>query len=272
MSKVFDCFMFHSELDMAELRFNILKDAVDYHVVVESGMTHSGQPKARIFGDALEAGRFAEFEDKIVYSFSPTLEGAHSWDRERFHRGLISGVLRDLARPDDFVIVADCDEIPNPESVRYMQEARKHAAWEAGVLELSFFYYDFAHRVQQGWGIGMCLWREQQDANKIRAGNFGSAGAVHRQIPGMGWHLSYFMTPEQVIVKLNDFMHHADVAKDVPRDTVWIADKMRNGVDLFGRTVEIIEVDPEPYLPQYVKDHREKYEALGWLKPERVMT
>lgn len=268
MSKVFDCFMFHSELDMAELRFNILKDAVDYHVVIESGQTHSGQPKARIFGDALEAGCFAEFEDRIIYSFSPTLEGAHSWDREHFHRGLISGVLMYTAHPDDWVIVGDCDEIPNPDMVRTLVE---RPVDRPVVFELGFYYYDFSHQVQQGWGIGACKWSVEQDANKIRTAQFAAPSGINTCKDG-GWHLSYFMTPDQVVEKLNAFMHHGDVAKDVPRDAAWIADKMRNGVDLFGRTVEIVEVDPELHLPQYVKDHREKYEALGWLKLEKVRT
>jgi hypothetical protein len=41
---------------------------------------------------------------------------------------------------------------------------------------------------------------------------------------------------------------------------------------LFGRSVPITRVDPETLLPQYVREHRARYEALGWLEAERVAT
>ena len=45
MTKIYDCFNFFNELDILELRLNILYDYVDYFVIVESSVTHSGQPK-----------------------------------------------------------------------------------------------------------------------------------------------------------------------------------------------------------------------------------
>lgn len=261
MTKVFDACIIHSETDMLYLRLNILRDVIDYFVVVESGMTHSGQPKAQIVGKALATEpRFAEFADQIIYVYAEHLQGENSWAREAYHRGLISGVLEAYAQPDDWVIVGDVDEILRAESVKWVTDRTIADA----VIELDFLYYDFAHRVQQGWGIGMCRWSVEKDANKIRRGEF-LFPPPHIEHGGV--HLSYFMTPEQVVTKLDSFMHSQDVAKDVPRDPAWIADKMRNGMDLFGRTVEIVEVDPEPYLPEYVKAHREEYERLGWLKP-----
>lgn len=266
MSKVFDCCMVFNELEMFDLRLNILNGAVDYHIIVESGMTHSGHPKPRYFGDALEAGRFAEFADKILYMYVETLGDAqtHSWQREHNHRAQISRALWNAnVQPEDWVIVGDCDEIPNPKGI---QAAHRSDAVAATML-LDLFYYDFSHRLYEGWSIGMAKWKFEQDANKIRRSEFKLPTVYAHE---RGWHLSYFMTPEQVVTKLDAFMHHGDVAANVPRDPVWIGDRMRAGLDLFGRTVEIVEVDPEPLLPQYVKDHRAQYEALGWLKPEKV--
>lgn len=258
---VFDCVMVYNELDMLELRMNILKDVVDTFVIVEAGETHSGQSKPAYFDEARKAGRFAEFEDQIAYSYVAHLEGAHSWDRERFNRGLLSGMLAYLAKSEDWVIVADCDEIPNPDAVRTLTE---RPVDRPVVFELALFYYDFNHRVHQGWGIGACKWGVEQDANKIRRCEFPDPPGVNTCKDG-GWHLSYFLSPEGVVQKLNAFMHHADVAKDVPRDPEWIAARMNAGEDLFGRTVKIERVEANGNLPEYVQQHRAEYQTLGWL-------
>lgn len=261
---VFDCCMVYNELDMLDLRMNILKDVVDYHVIVESGMTHSGLQKSDFIGQAIMDGRFDAFSDKIIYAYTHELEGANSWARERWQRDYIGKILKYNAADTDYVIVADADEIPTSDAVRWVVDHDLAAA----VLEMDLYYYDFMHRVHEGWGIGMCRWGLCQDTNKIRRGEFG-ADAQH--IRDGGWHFSYMMTPEQVVEKLQAFMHWNDVAKDVPRDPVWISERMKRGEDLFGRTVQIEYVPFPKNLPQYVLDNREKYEALGWLGGEKVV-
>ena len=64
MAKIYDCFNFFNELDILELRLNILYDYVDYFVIVESSVTHSGQPKPFYLEENKE--RFAKFWDKII--------------------------------------------------------------------------------------------------------------------------------------------------------------------------------------------------------------
>jgi beta-1,4-mannosyl-glycoprotein beta-1,4-N-acetylglucosaminyltransferase len=257
--------MLHSEIEMALLRMHILSDVVDKFVVVESKTTHSGKPKRLYFQDALDGGVFDEFKDKIIYAWIEKLDGENSWAREHANRAFIGEVLGYYAEPDDWVIVADVDEIPNPKAVQHLKLTDANTAQFA----LDLFYYDFSHKVQMGWAIGACKWKVEHDANKIRVG-FASTSLVVFRVGG--WHLSYFMNPTEVITKLDSFMHHADVAKDVPRDVDWIAERMGSGEDLFGRTVQITRVDPEPLLPQYVRANRAKYERLGWLETEKVAT
>lgn len=251
--KTFDGFIFFNEIDMALLRMHILKDVVDYHVVVEAGMTHSGQPKPYYFWGAFEQGVFDAFKDRIIYSRLPELGGGHSWARERFHRAHIGKVLQYNAQPDDLVIIADCDEIPSAEAVRAVPP-------EGACLELDLYYYDVHHRVHQGWGIGALRWGMEHDTNRIRT----LQGHRVPHLLNAGWHFSYFLTPERVVEKLDAFMHHADVAKDVPRDPTWIAEKMSAGEDIFGRTVQIDHVPLSDSLPQHLRDNLAHYQALGW--------
>ena len=49
MGKIYDCFNFFNELDLLELRMEILKDHVDKFVIVESTVTFSGKNKHLYF-------------------------------------------------------------------------------------------------------------------------------------------------------------------------------------------------------------------------------
>lgn len=257
MSKVFDCCMFFSELDMLELRMNILDPVVDWFVVCEAEETHSGQPKPLNFLDNYD--RFRQWRNKIIYINAGELSNGqrNSWQRENYHRSKIAEGLFSAAS-QDIVIVGDCDEIPNSDVIGNLADSGIQAAQ----LELDFHYYNFNHRVQEGWAIGAYRAWIQPDPNKIRTCN----GYSPRRILDAGWHLSYFLTPEKVIEKVDAFMHHADVAADMPRDTVWVAERMASGLDLFGRTVQIEHVPTSDRLPRYVLDNADKFRAMGWLE------
>jgi len=61
--KVFDSFIFFNELDLLELRLNILNDVVDYFVLTESPFTVSGNEKPLYYQDNKD--RFGKFNDKM---------------------------------------------------------------------------------------------------------------------------------------------------------------------------------------------------------------
>lgn len=274
MSKVFDCCMAFNEIEMLLLRFNILAPVVDHFVVVEAGMTHSGQPKPQIIGEALTNDpRFAPFADKIIYSYAPTLEGGNSWERERNHRGLISSALTYFAEQDDWVIVGDADEIANPDVVKVL---RDHPELLVVKLELDFYYYDFQHRVQQGWAIGACKWGVEQNANNIRTCTFNSSRTPFPQDHSPshtrgGWHFSYFGDAQAIMRKVQAFMHH-DWVDHYHLTPEKVQRALDAGSDLWGRDLKIERVPVSDTLPRYVLEHRADYEALGWLEREAVAT
>ena len=41
---IYDCFSFFNELDLLEIRLNVLKDVVDKFMLVEATKTHMGEP------------------------------------------------------------------------------------------------------------------------------------------------------------------------------------------------------------------------------------
>ena len=63
--KVFDSIIFFNELELLEMRLNILNDVVDYFVVTESPFTVSGNEKPLYYAENKD--RFGKFNDKIIH-------------------------------------------------------------------------------------------------------------------------------------------------------------------------------------------------------------
>ena len=117
---IYDCFTFFNELDILELRLNILYKYVDKFVIVEGNKTHTGKDKDFIFEQ--NKNRFEKFLDKIIYikvedfpslENSQTSEDGNKWLYENYQRDAIMRGLTEC-KDDDIIITSDCDEIINP--------------------------------------------------------------------------------------------------------------------------------------------------------------
>lgn len=65
---IFDSFIFFNELDLLEIRLNILKDVVDYFVLTESPYTVSGNEKPLYYLENKD--RFGSLNDKIIHNIT----------------------------------------------------------------------------------------------------------------------------------------------------------------------------------------------------------
>lgn len=128
---VFDAFLFFQELDILEIRLHELADSVDLFVLVEAAETFQGDAKPFHFEE--NRARFAPFLDKIA---TVRVSGSHEpgpyatrryggkgyagelpWVRRGAQcNALIDGLVH--ARPTDWVMLSDLDEIPRAEMVR----------------------------------------------------------------------------------------------------------------------------------------------------------
>ena len=63
--KVFDSIIFFNELELLEMRLNILDKVVDYFVITESPFTVSGNEKPLYYAENKD--RFGKFNDKIIH-------------------------------------------------------------------------------------------------------------------------------------------------------------------------------------------------------------
>lgn len=262
--KVYDCFTFFNELDLLEIRIQELYDAVDYFVIAEANMSHSGNPKEYV----LEANwdRFSAWADKIRYlkidDFPVTTD---SWVREKFQRDALRRGLSDMA-DEDLVIISDLDEIPRAEIIEMIKQDEN--MYERYVLRVPLFRYkfNFLKYFQPVVNQQMIVTRAKVFANPERERDYTHAWLP--QAPDVvyldhaGWHFSYLGDDRNAVHKLQNFAH---TEQNIPEI-----------VDVFSIERMIEEkVGPNPYdeerfehillddyFPKCVVENQEKYKDL----------
>lgn len=226
MPRVFDLFQFNSELDMLELRLNELGDVVDYFVLMESTVTHSGKPKKLFFDSSKHESRFQRFMHKIVHvvendTIAQSFTDAHA--REAAQRSsLIRGLEQMNASDTDLVIFADLDEIPRSDIISLLRACEGYDF--PVTIHTPVYLYDFGCRTtDNSWKRVKVLQRSQlkgectfelfptavcphiaRDSQEMRLGLMSLRPLT---ISNGGWHLSFFMSTDQIVDKLHAYSH-----------------------------------------------------------------
>jgi beta-1,4-mannosyl-glycoprotein beta-1,4-N-acetylglucosaminyltransferase len=154
--KIYDGFLFFNELDLLEIRLNVLDKVVDKFILVEASVTHQGENKPFIFEENKE--RFSSFLDKIIHikidNIPSTFSIIPSIIPTTFKEQCFYNIYKDIAQTrlfnrfdpnemgfgrdffqkecvklgmeeandDDILISSDLDEIPNPEIIARLGE------------------------------------------------------------------------------------------------------------------------------------------------------
>lgn len=245
---VYDCFLFWKELDLLEIRLNVLNRVVDQFVIVESTKSFSGNKKELYYLNNIE--RFAPFRDKIrhiIVDDMPEFSGDR-WALETFHRNaLVRGIDTGA---DDYVMISDLDEIPNPEKVA----ERKH-----GVYIMRRYDYFLNAMVSQPW-YGTYAQSASYFKNATPEDGRRSRGSMDPILNG-GWHFSWIGSKELAKEKIEAFSH-AEYDNDSIKNM--IGRRIETLTDIMGRNNERMEIAPvsEQFLPAYLVQNQSKYAGL----------
>lgn len=272
--KVYDCFTFFNEVDLLEIRLQELYDVVDYFVIAEANMSHSGNPKEYI----LEANweRFKPFHDKIKYlKIDDFPETKDAWVREKFQRQALTRGLTDI-QDDDLVIISDLDEIPRADIIDLIKEDENK--YERYVLRVPLFRYkfNFLKWFQPVVNPQMIVTRAHVFTNPEQERDY-----THAWLPPApdvvyldhaGWHFSYLGDDKHAVHKLQNFAH---TEQNVPEiiDVFSIDRMIRNKTGPDPKDVEKFEyVKLDDYFPKCIVDNQEKYKDLIIPDAEFVIT
>lgn len=285
MRKIYDCFIFFNELDLLDLRLNILDSYVDYFVICEASVTHSGKPKSFIFEENKE--RYSKFLHKIIHlkisdipvDFSnlpeptSTADGEcvsdihefikqtklfdrenvshYSYGRDFFQKeSLRRGLLN--CNDNDIILLSDCDEIPNPEVIESVDTFINDEIFFT--FNQTTYYYSLNLLKENNWkGSRMGLYKnlKKYSFNELRAqSNF--------DILNGGWHFSFMGGAESVKTKIQAYSHQELNNQQIINS---IDNNILNGVDPFFRgQLKLVEIDNT--YPKYILDNLDKYKHM----------
>lgn len=260
---IYDIFSFNNELDMLELRLNILDPYVDKFVLVEADKTFSGVDKPLYYEENKE--RFEKFHDKIIHykvldsptSFddpncdqeilqmalnSSNVDRGHiCWLVEFFQKESIKKALVDL-NDNDICWVSDVDEIWN--------YGLKFDINDVDIYKpkINNCYIEYLNiKTNENWtyftGPIVTRWKniKNECLNHIRTQN--KMNHIYKFIDNGGWH---FNALGGVQKKINDFRH--------PVYHTQYMEYRKNGW----------RVDEEG-LPEYVINHRDELKKKNFI-------
>jgi beta-1,4-mannosyl-glycoprotein beta-1,4-N-acetylglucosaminyltransferase len=206
MPKLIDCFLYNNELELLQIRLRLLDPVVEKFVIVWAAETFTGRRKAAHFpsDDPIVAAHAAKIElitiDKLI--------GHTAWDKENYSRNLLARAA-DGAAPEDLLLISDVDEIPRPDLLRRLRDAK---LGHARVLALDYFNFKFnyqlVHGTQAVWpGPIVCAVRDLSTPQALRDVRWRYMDDPQRCLFDAGWHFSFLTHNDDVTDKLGSYSH-----------------------------------------------------------------
>ena len=274
--KIYDCFTFLNELDLLEIRLNILDPYVDHFVIAEQVVTHSGKQKPLFYQE--NKNKFKKFEHKIIYVVVEDPVDVNPFERDVFHKDAIIRGLKDC-EDDDLILISDLDEIPDPDVFSQLIERCEDDKIYHFAQELFYYYLnvketsgnllaycgEFEGVKEKKWlGSKMCTYKflKNYPISKLRHPEMKDLG--YRVYPG-GWHFTYvgsngdMSLKEKIEYKIESYAH-----QEFNNDSIKnkIDENVTSNKDLFYRPSQFKVVEIDHTFPKYIRENKEKYQYL----------
>lgn len=228
LPRIFDCFTYDAE-DIVYPRIELIGEHIHRFYIVEGSRTFQGKTKQQCF----DINRVPErFRDKVHYRFVDLTDVAASesaWTIEAAQRNALMTVL-DEAGDDDFILLSDVDEIPNPDIFR----SRLPSCARINMYNC-YFYVDYICEDLPIWNKPVIFRKRALPGNvtfeQVRGGKLRYRSG---HIPNGGWHFSYLGGVDVIYAKLSRFSHtELEHFSRENRDV--FEEKIRNGIDIYDR-------------------------------------
>lgn len=255
--KIYDCFPFFNELDLLEIRLNILNDVVDYFVICEAEYTHSNKHKGFILQQNKE--RFKKFSDKIRYlQIEKEQFNSNPWYNENLQRNALQTGLHDIT-DKDICILSDLDEIPNPETLLTTIKDKKIPCTFTTNL-----FYGYLNTVVKDLNLrhnnGSILLNKNLLTKHNNLQYFRDNKDKFENVSNGGWHFSFCVgsNTDKAIEKIQSFAHQEFNTKDIQ---INLEHNLYNEKDLLSRKGFERVID-NSFIPDYIKNNQNKYKHL----------
>ena len=286
--RVIDCFLFHKELDILELRIEYLYDYVDKFIILESHQEFTGKPKP-FYLEAELNERFKKFKNKIIYfkneiflnsyndliqynndriisEITKLIENQKHFNKDIL-RYLIDTFQREMLRypicqncsTNDKIMISDVDEIPSRQFIQDLKFLNENQILIQKHHEFKFFIDNYSHSNWVGGTIACSLKnllnysfnQLRQDAKKKRIKN-------SKISKSYGYHLTFFGGVKSISDKISSYAHQ-EFNLEIILDN--INSIIKNNDDIFlrpGENTQNIYFNENKYLDDDIKKYISK--------------
>tara|TARA_Y100000294_G_scaffold176760_1_gene200114 strand:- start:470 stop:1285 length:816 start_codon:yes stop_codon:yes gene_type:complete len=269
--KIYDCFSYLDEDLLLDLRLNILDEYVDYFVIVEGNKTWQNNPKELKFN----IQKFSKFKNKIIYiPVNDLPDGQDPYLRENFQRNSLIKGIKD-SNEDDFIIISDLDEIPNPKVFSNFRKEMRFA-----VFKQNHYYYKFNLRSQKNpfWrGSRICVKKYLKSPQWLRDLKFKKRPfwridkfRLNNIIENGGWHFCNLKTPEYLLYKYqnlcetNDPINFNEKIDEKYLSINEINKRIISGDDIIGRDDNFKKTELNESFPSYLINNQNLFK--DWIE------
>ncbi len=261
-NRIIDCITFFDNKLMFELRFNILKDIVDFFIVCESEYDHRNKKKKLNFET-----KFLD-NNKVKYFVmkKPFPNEFDIWKNQAIQREFLLNNVKSFAKDEDYIFFSDPDEIPNPSLLDGFNLKKKYGVFFQKCFN---FKFNLFNPYETPWeGTRVCKTKNLKSIDfmrqKVKSKNLNYSFLRFDKekniqiIHDGGWHFNNIMEPEAISLKLKTFAH-SEFSEKKYSDIEIIKLKIDNKVDLFERGHQYKKVKFDNSFPKYLISNYDKY-------------
>lgn len=283
MAKVYDVFTFFNELELLELRLEILDSVVDKFVLIECVETFSGNPKPLYYEENKHL--FEKYHHKIIHhiTYDPPKSfddlrsrvidlnsddlmkqisiqaltsnnvpiGELHWLKEFYQKENIRRALLGL-EDDDLCFITDLDEIWNPELDYSFIE--NHKIYKLKQLAYSLY---LNNRSSEPWA-GTLLTKYKNIKNSCLNHLRTPSKTPYEYIENGGWHFTFMGGADQIKLKIESYGHQEYNNEEIKQN---VENNLKQNRDVLGRSNFNFWID-ESDLPKRLINNKQKYKKF----------
>ena len=261
-NKIIDCITFFDNNFMFELRYNILKDYVDYFVVCEAKYNHKGLKKSKEF---IWKNNFDKKKIKYFFLEKPFPKNNNPWKNQAIQREFLLECTN-FADENDYIFFSDPDEIPDPKLLINFNLKKKYGIFFQACFNYKFNLFNPYETPWEGTRVAkkknlnsIDFMRQKVKAKNLKYKFYRFDKEKNIEIfQNAGWHFNNLMSPEDISLKLKTFAH-SEFSDEKFSSVKIIKDKINRKVDLFnrGHTYKIVELNKN--FPKYILNNIDNF-------------
>ena len=209
--KIIDCITFFDNNFMFDLRYNILKNYVDFFVICESKYNHKGKEKNRNF---IFKDNYDKTKIKYIYLDKPFPKNNNSWQNQALQREFLLNSLT-FINEEDYIFFSDPDEILNPKVLINFNLERKYGIFLQECFNFKFNLYNPYETPWEGTRVSKKKNLKSIDymRQKIKMKNLKySFLRIDKEkniqiFKNAGWHFNNILSAKEISLKLKTFAH-----------------------------------------------------------------